>query len=108
MLSRPSFSIRRLIRPDHQEDDASNTHDGTRDSTDRARSTTWPKSKRKGPIPTIDIRKSEDLHRIVVLPPLPDTPKSWTSSLHSCDDDKSFTSPRTSPNPPNEKKFPRT
>ena len=115
MLSRPSFSIRRLISPrrtDHPGDDGGlqrtyDAQDSTRDSTDGLRNKTWPKGNRKGPIPTIDIRRSEDIHRILVLPPLPDTPKSWTGSISTCEDDgKSFTSPRSSPTPPTEKQFP--
>ncbi|KAK4449223.1 hypothetical protein QBC34DRAFT_93723 [Podospora aff. communis PSN243] len=113
MLSRPSFSIRRLIsqrKPDHTEDDglqsADGAQDGARNSNDEVRNKTWPKGNRKGPIPTIEIRRSEDIHRIVVLPPLPDTPKSWTSSICSVDDDKIFSSPRASPTPPTEKRFP--
>ncbi|KAK0632164.1 hypothetical protein B0T14DRAFT_559878 [Immersiella caudata] len=105
MLSRPSFSIRRLIsqkKPEQSEVDGLQSADGAQDGAK-----TWPRGNRKGPIPTIEIRRSEDIHRIMVLPPLPDTPKSWTSSIHSVDD-KNFSSPRASPDPPTEKIFPRS
>ncbi|KAK5657076.1 hypothetical protein OQA88_3603 [Cercophora sp. LCS_1] len=106
-MFRPSFSIRRLIS--QRKHDGVEGDDGlyiTNEKADGGRSSkefknkTWPKGTRKGPIPTIDIRRSEDIHRIVVLPPLPDTPKSWAGSLGSYENDSSFISPRTSPVPP--------
>ncbi|KAK1835499.1 hypothetical protein QBC39DRAFT_145771 [Podospora conica] len=101
MLSRPSFSIRRLIpqrKPDSPEG-KTGLHLSA-DQEKEPRSRTWPVGNRKGPIPTIDLRRSEDSHRIIVLPPLPDTPNSWTGSYHDFCNDTSFTSPRCSPTPP--------
>ncbi|KAK0731524.1 hypothetical protein B0H67DRAFT_76344 [Lasiosphaeris hirsuta] len=108
IMSRPSFSIRRFIsqhKPDsvEQDDDSFFPYDmmgGLGVPGKEPKSKTWPKGNRKGPIPHIEIRRSEDIHRITNLPPLPDTPKSWTSSLYSCNDHTSFTSPRSPPLPP--------
>ncbi|KAK0745800.1 hypothetical protein B0T18DRAFT_390364 [Schizothecium vesticola] len=101
MFSRPSFSIRRLIpqrKPDSPEAKAGLHPPGDQEKEPRSR--TWPVGNRKGPIPSIDLRRSEDSHRIIVLPPLPDTPNSWTGSYHDFCNDTSFTSPRCSPTPP--------
>jgi len=76
----------------------------TEENTGTNKSQTWPKGNRKGSIPTIDIRGSEDIHRIVVLPPLPDTPKSWCSSVYSGEDEAKFVSPRSSPTPPSDER----
>lgn len=98
MFSRPSFSIRRLIP--QRKPDSPEAKTGLHPPGDQERSRTWPVGNRKGSIPTIDLRRSEDSHRIIVLPPLPDTPNSWTGSCHDFCNDTSFTSPRCSPTPP--------
>lgn len=89
--------------PQRKSGEVESSH-STEDSTRTNKSQTWPKGNRKGPIPTIDIRRSEDIHRIVVLPPLPDTPKSWCSSVYSCEDEAKFVSPRSSPTPPSDER----
>src|SRR4051794_17398719 len=97
MLSRPSFSIRRLMplrKPDSPDGDQSlEIEDGC------GKGRTWSKRFSKGPVPSIDIRRSQDIHQIVVLPPLPDTPRTSTSSVYS-EEDTRFTRPRSSPTPP--------
>ncbi|KAK3394240.1 hypothetical protein B0H63DRAFT_40804 [Podospora didyma] len=110
MLSRPTFNIRRLI-PHHQrrpsdvefdEDASFFIHDDIDSLKAANRIKSWrpPMGFRKGSKPVIDIRKAEDIHRIVSIPALPDTPHSSTSSLCSCEhgtDHVGHVSPRSSP-----------
>ncbi|KAK1752520.1 hypothetical protein QBC47DRAFT_59623 [Echria macrotheca] len=104
MLSRPTFSIRRLMplrKPDSPDGDQSHEVD---EGCGKAR--TWSRRFSKAPIPSIDIRRSQDVHCIVVLPPLPDTPRTSTSSVYS-EEDTRFTRPRSSPTPPGPARTPQ-
>ncbi|EGS17024.1 uncharacterized protein CTHT_0073500 [Thermochaetoides thermophila DSM 1495] len=92
MLSRPAFSIRKLI-PQKKQDEVPEDytgsyfiHDDDMDTFSRIKSWMPPTmGLMKKPKPMIDIRRSDDLHRIVYPPPppLPDTPPSSTTSLSS-------------------------
>ncbi|KAK0618179.1 hypothetical protein B0T17DRAFT_561262 [Bombardia bombarda] len=55
---------------------------------------------KRGSKPGIDIRRSEDIHNISVIPPLPDTPHSSRSSLCSCENGAGHPSPRSPPRRP--------
>ncbi|KAK3329059.1 hypothetical protein B0H66DRAFT_467436 [Apodospora peruviana] len=107
LSSRPTFSIRRLIPQKKQagfdeDDDPFYLHDeidsikaAYKDSKPR----TWPLRTRKSSQPGFDIPRSEEIHRISLIPPFPGTPHSSRSSLCSCEnhDGTSHDSPRSSP-----------
>ncbi|KAK4136813.1 hypothetical protein BT67DRAFT_448105 [Trichocladium antarcticum] len=106
MLSRPAFSIRKLIpqkKQDGTEDyEGSYFYHDEQEMDTLSRIKTWrpPMGLMKRSKPSIDIRRSEDLHRNICIPPLPDTPQSSTTSLCSCDNGTGYaavTSPRSSP-----------
>ena len=106
MLSRPAFSIRKFIpqkKQDGTEDyEGSYFYHDEEEMDTLSRIKTWrpPMGLMKRSKPSIDIRRSEDLHRIICIPPLPDTPQSSTTSLCSCDNGTGYavvTSPRSSP-----------
>ncbi|GAB1310036.1 hypothetical protein MFIFM68171_00246 [Madurella fahalii] len=91
MLSRPAFSIRKFIpQKKHDGDECEGSyfyHDDDDEMDTLSKIKTWrpPMGLIKRSKPSIDIRRSEDLHRIICIPPLPDTPQSSTSSLCSYD-----------------------
>ncbi|KAH6853361.1 hypothetical protein B0I37DRAFT_4527 [Chaetomium sp. MPI-CAGE-AT-0009] len=111
MLSRPTFSIRKLIpspqkKPEGPEEEYEGSyfdHDDDEDMDTLSKIRTWrpPMGLMKRHKPSIDIRRSEDLHRIICIPPLPDTPQSSTTSLCSIDNGTTgyvvSASPRSSP-----------
>lgn len=107
MLPRSPFKIRKLIpqkKVEDQEDyEGSYFHHDDDDEMDTlTKIKTWrpPKGLMKRSKPSIDIRKSEDLHRIICMPPSPYTPQSSTSSLCSIENNGASnfgTSPRSSP-----------
>ncbi|EAQ93672.1 hypothetical protein CHGG_01907 [Chaetomium globosum CBS 148.51] len=111
MLSRPTFSIRKLIpspqkKPEGPEEGYEGSyfyHDDDEDMDTLSKIKTWrpPMGLMKRHKPSIDIRRSEDLHRIICIPPLPDTPQSSTTSLCSIDNGATgyvvSASPRSSP-----------
>ncbi|KXX82224.1 hypothetical protein MMYC01_201786 [Madurella mycetomatis] len=107
MLSRPAFSIRKFIpQKKHDGDEFEGSyfyHDDDDEMDTLSKIKTWrpPMGLIKRSKPSIDIRRSEDLHRIICIPPLPDTPQSSTSSLCSYDNGTGYVvntiSPRASP-----------
>ncbi|KAK3943749.1 hypothetical protein QBC46DRAFT_306949 [Diplogelasinospora grovesii] len=120
MLARSGFSIRRFVsqrRPvtGFEDDDVSYFyHDDDEIDTIKAahkdylpRIKTWKPSLgiRKGTKPAIIIRRSEDIHKINDIPPLPDTPHSSRSSLCSCEP---ATPPSSPPRRPGNRSPPRS
>ncbi|KAK0734944.1 hypothetical protein B0T26DRAFT_746787 [Lasiosphaeria miniovina] len=110
MLSRPAFNIRRLIPHQRRPSDAAEVidedssffyHDdeidGAFKGASRIKSWRPPRGFRRGSKPSIDLRRTEDIHRVVCIPPMPDTPQSSTSSLCSCEHGTDHVSPRSSP-----------
>lgn len=110
MLSRPTFSIRKLIPSPQKKHDGPEDyegsyfyHDDDDDMDTLSKLKTWrpPMGLMRRSKPSIDIRRSEDLHRIICIPPLPDTPQSSTTSLCSVDNNGNgyavAASPRASP-----------
>ncbi|KAJ4290736.1 hypothetical protein N0V88_006485 [Collariella sp. IMI 366227] len=100
MLSRPPFNIRKLIPSSPKKQDVSEDYEGSYfyheddgDMDTLSKIKTWrpPMGLMKRSKPSIDIRRSEDIHRIVSIPPLPDTPQSSTTSLCSIDNGSSHT-----------------
>ncbi|KAG7293399.1 hypothetical protein NEMBOFW57_003449 [Staphylotrichum longicolle] len=105
MLSRPTFSIRKLIPSPQKKHDGPEDyegsyfyHDDDDDMDTLSKLKTWrpPMGLMRRSKPSIDIRRSEDLHRIICIPPLPDTPQSSTTSLCSVDNNGNGYAP-TSP-----------
>ena len=107
MLSRPTFSIRKLIPSPQKKQDGPTDYEGSYFYHDNDEMDTLSKIKNWRPPmglrrskPSLDIRGSEDLHRIICIPPLPDTPQSSTTSLCSIDNGTGLSataSPRSSP-----------
>ncbi|KAK4191855.1 hypothetical protein QBC35DRAFT_486141 [Podospora australis] len=106
MMPRSPFKIRKLIPQKKVEDVSPEDFEGSyfyhdEDEMDTlSKIKTWrpPKGLMKRSKPSIDIRRSEDLHKIICIPPLPDTPQSSTSSLCSYDNATGYVaSPRSSP-----------
>ncbi|KAK4231824.1 hypothetical protein QBC38DRAFT_354013 [Podospora fimiseda] len=107
MLPRSPFKIRKSTpqkKPDDQEEYQGSYfhHDDDNDEMDTlTKIKTWrpPKGLMKRSKPSIDIRRSEDLHKIICMPPSPYTPQSSTSSLCSIENNGAGfgTSPRNSP-----------
>ena len=107
MLSRPTFSIRKLIPSPQKKQDGPEDYEGSYFYHDNDEMDTLSKIKNWRPPmalrrskPSLDIRRSEDLHRIICIPPLPDTPQSSTTSLCSIDNGTGLSataSPRSSP-----------
>ncbi|KAM7222161.1 hypothetical protein V8F06_002433 [Rhypophila decipiens] len=110
MLSRPALSIRRLINqkkqagveveedPFYLPDEIDTIKAAYKDGKGR----TWKTSLMRRPASklTFDIPRSEDIHRISLIPPFPDTPHSSRSSLCSCENGAIHASPRSSPGIP--------
>ncbi|KAK3985386.1 hypothetical protein QBC44DRAFT_157477 [Cladorrhinum sp. PSN332] len=107
MLPRSPFKSRKSAPPkkaDEQEEYQGSYfhHDDDDDEMDTlTKIKTWrpPKGLMKRSKPSIDIRRSEDLHKIICMPPSPYTPQSSTSSLCSIENNGAGygTSPRSSP-----------
>ncbi|KAL1841575.1 hypothetical protein VTJ49DRAFT_6885 [Mycothermus thermophilus] len=111
MLPRPTFSIRKLIPSPGKKQDASEDyegsyflHDDDDDMDTLTKIRTWrppPINLKKRSKPSLDVRRSQDLHCIMGIPPLPDTPQSSTTSLSSIDNGSGYAvkamSPRSSP-----------
>ncbi|KAK4167274.1 hypothetical protein QBC43DRAFT_10106 [Cladorrhinum sp. PSN259] len=107
MLPRSPFKIRKLIpqkKAEEQEEyEGSYFHhdddDDEMDTLTKIKAWRPPKGLMKRSKPSIDIRKSEDLHKIICMPPSPYTPQSSTSSLCSIENNGIGygTSPRSSP-----------
>ncbi|KAK4240864.1 hypothetical protein C8A03DRAFT_12861 [Achaetomium macrosporum] len=106
------FSIRKKLipspqkKPDGPEDYEGSYfyHDDDDEMDTLSRIKTWrpPMGLMKRSKPSINIRRSEDLHRIICIPPLPDTPQSSTTSLCSIDNGTGYVvnanpTPRASP-----------
>ncbi|KAM7207087.1 hypothetical protein V8F33_000186 [Rhypophila sp. PSN 637] len=110
MLSRPALSIRRLINQKKQagvEVDEDPFYlpdeiDAIKAAYKDGKGRTWKTSLMRRPASklTFDIPRSEDIHRISLIPPFPDTPHSSRSSLCSCENGASQASPRSSPGIP--------
>ncbi|KAL2165551.1 hypothetical protein VTH06DRAFT_853 [Thermothelomyces fergusii] len=110
MLSRPAFSIRKLIpspqkkHHDGPEDDEGSYfyHDDDDEMNALTRFKTWRPQMglMKRSKASVDVRRSEDvLHRVTCISPLPDTPQSSTTSLSSIDNGSGYavnTNPRFS------------
>ncbi|KAM7209023.1 hypothetical protein V8F20_000632 [Naviculisporaceae sp. PSN 640] len=113
MLSRPALSIRRLIShknkagvevdedPFYLPDEIDTIKAAYKDG--KARTWKTPLIRRPNSKLTFDIPRSEDIHRISLIPPFPDTPHSSRSSLCSCENGTGHESTRSSPGLPHHK-----
>lgn len=110
MLSRPALSIRRLISHKNKagvEVDEDSFYlpdeiDTIKAAYKDGKGRTWktPLIRRPNSKSTFDIPRSEDIHRISLIPPFPDTPHSSRSSLCSCENGAGHESARSSPGLP--------